>query len=48
MGTALAPARKSLSEIPVAARAGLEPVTDTAEKAFTRFLRDVGSVKPNS
>lgn len=48
MGAALEPARKSLAEIPVAARAGLEPVTGTAEKAFARFLRDVGSVKPNS
>jgi hypothetical protein len=48
MGTALEPARKSLVELPVAARTGLEPVTDTAEKAFDRFLRDVGAVKPNS
>ena len=48
MATALEPARKSLAELPVAARAGLEPVTGTAEKAFARFLRDVGSVKPNS
>jgi hypothetical protein len=48
MGTALEPARKSLTELPIAARTGLEPVTGTAEKAFARFLRDVGSVKPNS
>lgn len=48
MGQALEPARKSLDALPVAARAGLEPVTGTAEKAFNRFLRDVGSVKPNS
>ena len=48
MAHALEPARKSLAELPVAARAGLEPVTGTAEKAFARFLRDVGSVKPNS
>ena len=48
MANALEPARKSLAELPVAARAGLEPVTGTAEKAFARFLRDVGSVKPNS
>jgi hypothetical protein len=48
MGAALEPARKSLAEIPIAARVGLEPVTGTAEKAFARFLRDVGSVKPNS
>ena len=48
MATALEPACKSLAELPFAARAGLEPVTGTAEKAFARFLRDVGSVKPNS
>lgn len=48
MGAALEPARKSLAEIPIAAREGLQPVTGTAEKAFARFLRDVGSVKPNS
>ena len=48
MATAFDPARKSLAELPDAARAGLEPVTGTAEKAFARFLRDVGSVKPNS
>ena len=48
MANALEPARKSLAELPVAARAGLEPVTGTAEKAFARFLRDVGSVTPNS
>jgi hypothetical protein len=48
MGTALDPARKSLTELPGAAREGFEPVTGTAEKAFNRFLRDVGSVKPNS
>src|SRR5262249_3038582 len=48
MGAALEPARKSLTELPVVARSGLEPVTDTAEKAFKRFLTDVGAVKPNS
>jgi hypothetical protein len=48
MATALEPARKSLTELPLAARVGLEPVTGTAEKAFKRFLHDVGSVKPNS
>jgi hypothetical protein len=48
MGPALEPARKSLAELPIAARTGLEPVTGTAEKAFNRFLRDVGAVKPNS
>jgi hypothetical protein len=48
MGVALEPARKSLAEIPIAAREGLQPVTGTAEKALARFLRDMGSVKPNS
>ena len=48
MAHALEPARRSLDSLPVAARSGLEPVTGTAEKAFNRFLRDVGSVKPNS
>lgn len=41
-------ANVELPNLPVAARAGLEPVTGTAEKAFNRFLRDVGAVKPNS
>jgi hypothetical protein len=48
MGTVLEPARKSIAELPAVARTGLEPVTDTAEKAFIRFLRDMGAVKPNS
>jgi len=48
MTSALAPTRKSLAELPGAARAGLEPVTGTAEKAFARFLSDMGSIKPNS
>jgi hypothetical protein len=48
MATALEPARRSLAELPLAAQASLEPVTGTAEKALNRFLRDVGSVKPNS
>lgn len=48
MTNALDPARKSITELPVVARTGLEPVTGTAEKAFSRFLRDVGAVKPNS
>lgn len=48
MAEALEPARRSLDALPVAARSGLEPVTGTAEKAFNRFLRDVGAVKPNS
>src|SRR5579883_265506 len=42
MTNALDPARKSIKELPVVARSGLEPVTGTAEKAFNRFLRDVG------
>lgn len=48
MAQALEPTRRSLDALPVAARSGLEPVTGTAEKAFNRFLRDVGAVKPNS
>jgi hypothetical protein len=47
MAQALEPTRRSLDALPVAARSGLEPVTGTAEKAFNRFLRDVGAVKPN-
>jgi hypothetical protein len=47
----LAPARKSLLELPEAARTGLQPVTSTAQKAFDRLIRDVGTVqttaKPN-
>src|SRR4029079_4656882 len=35
--------RAALAEIPDVARAGLEPVTGTAQKAFARLLRDVGS-----
>jgi hypothetical protein len=34
----------AIAEIPDAARAGLEPVTGTAQKAFARLLRDVGAV----
>jgi hypothetical protein len=48
MANALEPARKSLTDLPSVARTGLEPVTGTAEKAFKRFLLDVGAVKPNS
>ena len=48
MAVVIEPARNSIVELPVAARIGLEPVTGTAEKAFNRFLRDVGAVKPNS
>jgi hypothetical protein len=48
MAVALEPARKSIVDLPVVAQHGLEPVTGTAEKAFNRFLQDVGAVKPNS
>ncbi len=43
--------RKSLADLPDAARAGLEPVTGTAQKAFSRLMRDFGAVqvsKPKS
>jgi len=43
----LEPARKSLAEIPVAAKTGLEPVTDTAQKAFSRLMHDVGAIQPS-
>jgi hypothetical protein len=42
----LGPAGKSLADIPEAARAGLEPVGNTAQKAFNRLLRDVASMQP--
>ena len=44
------PARQSLADLPDAARAGLEPVTGSARKAWNRLLRDVGAVaaKPTS
>lgn len=48
MGDALEPARRTLADLPDAARSGLEPVTGTAQKAFDRLLRDVASVKPKS
>ncbi len=48
VSAAIEPARRSLAELPVAARTGLEPVTATAEKAFNRFLSDMGAVKPKS
>jgi predicted anti-sigma-YlaC factor YlaD len=44
----LEPARQAVLELPTAAREALEPVTDTATKAYARFLRDLGAVKPNS
>lgn len=48
VSVALEPARQSLAEIPGAARAGFEPVTGSAEKAFHRLMRDVGAVQPGS
>jgi len=50
MGEAVAPAAVSLAELPAAARTGLEPVTGTTQKAFTRLLRDVNvfSARPKS
>ncbi|MBN9519821.1 hypothetical protein J0H58_15070 [bacterium] len=46
------PVAASLAELPAAARTGLEPVTGTTQKAFDRFLRDVGvfqtSARPKS
>ncbi len=44
----LEPARKSLAELPEAARIGFQPVTGSAEKALNRFLRDLVAIKPNS
>jgi hypothetical protein len=46
VGVDLGPAEKSLTEIPDAARAGLEPVTGTAQKAWNRLLRDVSAMQP--
>ena len=46
VGIDLGPAGKSLSELPDAARAGFEPVTGTAQKAFNRLLRDVTAMQP--
>jgi hypothetical protein len=40
------PAGKSLAEIPDAARAGLEPIAGTAQKAFNRLLHDVTALQP--
>ncbi|VTR96529.1 unnamed protein product [Gemmata massiliana] len=50
MEEVLEPARRSISELPEAARLSLEPMTGTAQKAFSRLLRDAASVnpKPNS
>ncbi len=34
--------RASLIELPEAARVGLQPVTETTQKAFARLMKDVG------
>jgi hypothetical protein len=47
-GNVLEPARQAVLELPTAARGAFEPVADTAAKAYARFLRDLGAVKPNS
>jgi hypothetical protein len=39
---------QALAEIPEAAKIGLEPVTGSAQKAFTRLLRDVGAIQPKA
>lgn len=46
----MGPARAALADLPEAARAGLAPVTETAQKAFSRLLRDVTAIgtKPKS
>ena len=46
VSTDLEPARQSLADIPDAARAGLEPVTGSAQKALDRLLRDVSGMQP--
>lgn len=43
--TEFEPTRKSLAELPEVARSGFEPVTATTQKAFSRLLRDVGSMQ---
>jgi hypothetical protein len=44
------PAHAALVDLPEAALTGLEPLTGTAQKAFSRLMRDVGgvSLKPKS
>jgi len=44
----LGAAGQSLADIPDAAKAGLEPVGNTAQKAFNRLLRDVTAMKPKT
>ena len=48
VGYDLGPAGKSLADIPDAAKSGLEPVGNTAQKAFNRLLRDVTAMQPKS
>ncbi|MFO0805118.1 MAG: hypothetical protein U0791_18585 [Gemmataceae bacterium] len=48
VGYDLGPAGKSLADIPEAAKSGLEPVGNTAQKAFNRLLRDVTAMKPKT
>ncbi|HUR54626.1 MAG TPA: hypothetical protein VMZ71_10875 [Gemmataceae bacterium] len=42
----LEPARRSLADIPDAARAGFEPIAGSASKALARLVRDVSAVQP--
>lgn len=44
----LGPAGQSIADIPDAAKSGLEPVGNTAQKAFNRLLRDVTAMKPKT
>jgi len=48
MELGLGPAGKSFTDIPDAAKTGLEPVTGTAQKAFHRLLRDVSAMQPKA
>lgn len=48
MGYDLGPAGRTLADIPDAAKSGLEPVGNTAQKAFNRLLRDVTAMKPKT
>ncbi|HJZ59097.1 MAG TPA: hypothetical protein VKE74_29400, partial [Gemmataceae bacterium] len=44
----LEPARKSLADIPEAARVGFEPVTGSAQKGLNRLMRDVSAIQPGA
>ena len=48
VGYDLGPAGQSLADIPDAAKSGLEPVGNTAQKAFNRLLRDVTAMQPKA